>query len=99
MQGQLFTQDFLTRGVLDTPAHQALSDSALAAFTDALQRIFKGLDSASTINEAMTEQLVINKVRGFWGGKRRPPLPPRPGDSGGQALAAPARPGRRPGRV
>ena len=62
MQGQLFTQDFLIRGVLETPAHQALSDSALTAFTDALQRIFKGLDSASTINEAMTEQVVINKV-------------------------------------
>ena len=62
MQGQLFTQDFLIRGVLETPAHQALTDSALAAFTDALQRIFKGLDSASTINEAMTEQVVINKV-------------------------------------
>ncbi|MEC5212724.1 hypothetical protein RCH06_001265 [Polaromonas sp. CG_9.5] len=62
MQGQLFTQDFLIRGVLDTPAHQALTDSALAAFADALQRIFKGLDSASTLNEAMTEQVVINKV-------------------------------------
>lgn len=62
MQGQLFTQDFLTRGVLDTPAHQALTDSALAALADALQRIFKDLDSASTINEAMTEQVVINKV-------------------------------------
>jgi hypothetical protein len=24
MQGQLFTQDFLTRGVLDTPVHQGL---------------------------------------------------------------------------
>ena len=62
MQGQLFTQDFLIRGVLDTPAHQALTDSALTALADALQRIFKGLDSASTINEAQTEQLVINKV-------------------------------------
>ena len=62
MQGQLFTQDFLLRGVLDTPAHQALSNSALTAFTDALQHIFSGLSSVSTINEAQTEQLVINKV-------------------------------------
>lgn len=62
MQGQLFTQDFLNRGVLDTPAHQALTDSALAAFVGALHNIFSGLDSASTINEAQTEQLVINKV-------------------------------------
>lgn len=26
MQGQLFTQDFLTRGVTETPAHQALTE-------------------------------------------------------------------------
>ncbi len=62
MQGQLFTQDFLTRGVLDTPAYQEFSDTALAAFRAALQGIFKGLDGASTINEAQTEQVVINKV-------------------------------------
>ena len=62
MQGQLFTQDLLIRGVLETPAHQALSNSALTAFTDALQHIFSGLSSVSTINEAQTEQLVINKV-------------------------------------
>ncbi len=62
MQGQLFTQDFLTRGVLDTPAHQALTDNAFATFAGALQGIFSGLDSTSTINEAQTEQLVINKV-------------------------------------
>jgi hypothetical protein len=62
MQGQLFSQDFLTRGVLDTPPHQALTDATFATFFDALQNIFKGLDGASTINEAQTEQLVINKV-------------------------------------
>lgn len=62
MQGQLFTQDFLTRGVRDTPPFQALDDSAFARFSDALQAIFTGLDSDSTINEAQTEQLVINKV-------------------------------------
>ncbi len=62
MQGQLFTQDFLTRGVLDTPAYQEFSDTALATFRAALQGIFKGLDGASTINEAQTEQVVINKV-------------------------------------
>ncbi len=62
MQGQLFTQDFLIRGVLDTPVHQEFSDTALAAFRAALQGIFKGLDGASTINEAQTEQLVIHKV-------------------------------------
>ncbi len=62
MQGQLFTQDFLTRGVTETPPHQALSDAVFAGFSSALQSIFKGLDGASTINEAQTEQIVINKV-------------------------------------
>lgn len=62
MQGQLFTQDFLTRGVIETPPHQALTDAAFAAFRNALLSIFNGLDSASTINEAQTEALVINKV-------------------------------------
>jgi hypothetical protein len=62
MQGQLFTQDFLTRGVTETPPYQELNDTAFAAFEAALQGIFIGLDSASTINEAQTEALVINKV-------------------------------------
>ena len=62
MQGQLFTQDFLMRGVLDTPPHQEFKDTAFAVFCSALQGIFAGIDAASTINEAQTEQLVINKV-------------------------------------
>ena len=62
MQGQLFTQDFLTRGVTETPPHQALTDAIFTEFVNALQGVFKGLDGASTINEAQTEQLVINKV-------------------------------------
>ncbi|CAN5391569.1 hypothetical protein BH10PSE16_BH10PSE16_14800 [soil metagenome] len=62
MQGQLFTQDFLTRDVLETPPCQGLSEPAFAGFADALRGIFKGLDGACTINEAQTEQLVINKV-------------------------------------
>ncbi len=62
MQGQLFTQDFLMRGVQGTPPYQDFGDTAFAAFQSALQSIFTGLDAASTINEAQTEQLVINKV-------------------------------------
>ena len=62
MQGQLFTQDFLTRGVTETPPYQALTDSAFAAFRQSLQSIFRGLDGASTINEAQTEQVIIEKV-------------------------------------
>ena len=62
MQGQLFTQDFLTRGITETPPHQELTDAAFNAFSSALHAIFQGLDGASTINEAQTEQVVINKV-------------------------------------
>lgn len=62
MQGQLFSQDFLTRGVLETPPHQALSDISFAVFEAALRSIYSGLDASSTINEAQTESLVINKV-------------------------------------
>ena len=62
MQGQLFTQDFLLRGVQGTTPYQDFGDTALAAFQSELQRIFSGLDASSTINEAQTEQLVINKV-------------------------------------
>ena len=62
MQGQLFTQDFLLRGVLQTPPDADLTPPVFEAFYSALQGIFAGLDGQSTINEAQTEQLVINKV-------------------------------------
>ncbi len=62
MQGQLFTQDFLLRGVQGTPPYQDFSDTAFAAFETALQAIFAGLNADSTINEAQTEQQVIGKV-------------------------------------
>lgn len=62
MQGQLFTQDFLTRGILETPPHQALTDAAFTALRHSLQSIFAAFHGQSTINEAQTEALVINKV-------------------------------------
>jgi len=87
MQGQLFTQDFLTRGVLETPPWQALTDAGYSAFESALRNIYGGLSTESTINEAQTEALVINKVLAElgWGddflpqvnlsGKRREDVP------------------------
>lgn len=62
MQGQLFSHDFLTRGVLETPPHQALDDTTLATFKGTLQAIFSGLDAHATLNEAQTEAVVIQKV-------------------------------------
>ena len=62
MQGQLFTQDFLTRGVTETPPWQDLKEQQFAEFGQALRGIFSTLDAASTLNEAQTESEVIHKV-------------------------------------
>ena len=62
MQGQLFSQDFLLRGILETAPCRAFDNAALAAFTARLQGIYSGLDANSRINEAQTEALVITKV-------------------------------------
>ena len=62
MQGQLFTQDFLTRGITETPPWQDLTEDKLADFTRALRAIFGGFGAASTLNEAQTESEVIHKV-------------------------------------
>ena len=62
MQGQLFTQDFLTRGILETPAHQALDDAALAGLRAALAVILAGRTAQSTLNEAQTESEIIAPV-------------------------------------
>ena len=74
MQGQLFTQDFLTRGVNETPPFQELTEVAFLQFRSELGSIFAGLDVASTINEAQTETLVIQKVLATlgWGGDYLP---------------------------
>ena len=62
MQGQLFTQDFLTHGVRQTPPWLDLSNHSFQQFSQTLIDIFTGLEGQSTINEAQTESLVINKV-------------------------------------
>ena len=74
MQGQLFTQDFLTRGVQDTPPFEALNDAAFAAFSTGLQAIYSGFSAQSTNNEAQTESEIIHKVVALlgWGGDTLP---------------------------
>ena len=62
MQGQLFSQDFLLRGIQETPPWQVLADAQFDAFESTLRSIFVGLDASSTLNEAQTEQLVIERV-------------------------------------
>ncbi len=74
MQGQLFTQDFLTRGVQDTPPFEALNDVAFAAFSAGLQAIYSGFGAQSTNNEAQTESEIIHKVVALlgWAGDTLP---------------------------
>lgn len=74
MQGQLFTQDFLTRGVQDTPPFEALNDTAFAAFSASLQTIYSGFSAQSTNNEAQTESEIIHKVVALlgWAGDTLP---------------------------
>ena len=62
MQGQLFTQDFLRRGICETPPYQALDADALTRLRDALGAIYAPLRADSNLNEANTEQLVIERV-------------------------------------
>ena len=52
MQGQLFTQDFLHRGIRDTPPWQALDDAALGRFTAALSALYLPFSAESALNEA-----------------------------------------------
>ncbi len=60
MQGQLFTQDFLTRGVLETPCFQeALAQGQFAAFEARLRSLYSAVDAHATINEAQTESVLI----------------------------------------
>ncbi|MFV0679859.1 Eco57I restriction-modification methylase domain-containing protein [Ottowia sp.] len=87
MQGQLFTQDFLLRGVCETPAWAALADADAAALREQLSAIFAGRDAATPLNEAQTESELIWPVLAAlgWGddtlpqvnlsGKRREDVP------------------------
>ena len=50
MQGQLFTHDFLTRGVMKTAQYKDLNDAAFASFKTAPISIFAGFDAAAIAN-------------------------------------------------
>ncbi len=62
MQGQLFSQEFLRHGVRETPPCLALEEAAVQTFEASLRSIFAGLAAHTTLNEAQTEQLVIEQV-------------------------------------
>ena len=62
MNGLLFTQDFLLKGIQTTPVWTALSESDLDEFTAGLRRIYAPYQSDSVLNEAITESEIIVKV-------------------------------------
>ena len=74
MQGQLFGQDFLRYGIRETPPYQQLSDASFATFRAALEAVFASLAHDAALNEAQTEQLVIERVlfELGWGGDYLP---------------------------
>lgn len=71
MQGQLFSQDFLHRGVCETPAWQVLGDQALAEMRSHLGTVFARHHAGSTLNEAQTETELITPVLAALGWSER----------------------------
>lgn len=67
MQGQLFSQDFLQRGICQTPAWQALDPAALQAFEVRLRELLGAYGAETTLNEAQTEQEIILPVLALLG--------------------------------
>jgi hypothetical protein len=62
MQGQLFSSDFLLRGIAETAAWQALPASELDAFQAALNAHFVRFTADSTLNEAQTEDELVEPI-------------------------------------
>ncbi len=62
MNGLLFTQDFLLKGIQTTPVWVALSEATVDEFTAGLRRVYAPHKSDSVLNEAMTESEIILKV-------------------------------------
>jgi hypothetical protein len=62
MQGQLFSNDFLTRGIRESSPWQSLSATELDAFVDRLKALYGPLTAESHLNEAQTEDELIEPV-------------------------------------
>jgi hypothetical protein len=62
MQGQLFTTDFLLRGVQETGAWKAMSDSELDRFINQLKVHYAPFTAGSALNEGQTEDELIEPV-------------------------------------
>ena len=67
MQGQLFTQDFLSRGILETESWRSLTDAGLDAFIAALRQVYGSFTADSALNEAQTEDELIQPILALLG--------------------------------
>ncbi|MGQ0748895.1 MAG: Eco57I restriction-modification methylase domain-containing protein, partial [Betaproteobacteria bacterium] len=62
MIGQLFTQDFLSTGVTDTPVWKGIADAELDNFVSQVKAVYAPFNADSNLNEPVTENEVIVKV-------------------------------------
>lgn len=59
MIGQLFTQDFLSAGVRETPVWQSVTGAELDEFVGRLTTIYTQFKADSNLNEPVTENEII----------------------------------------
>lgn len=62
MQGQLFSTDFLLRGIQETEAWKGLLDAELDEFIGRLKAHYAPFSASSTLNEGQTEDELIEPV-------------------------------------
>ncbi|MFZ4537937.1 Eco57I restriction-modification methylase domain-containing protein [Propionivibrio sp.] len=61
-EGQLFSSDFLLRGIRETDAWRTMPEAELDAFIAALQTHFAPFSAASTLNESQTENELVEPI-------------------------------------
>ena len=62
MQGQLFTTDFLLRGITELPLWKDVSGNEFTAFRTELARVFASRTAQSELNEAQTEDEIVKPI-------------------------------------
>ena len=62
MQGQLFTTDFLLRGITELPLWKEVHSNEFIAFRAELARVFASRTAQSELNEAQTEDEIVKPI-------------------------------------
>ena len=74
MQGQLFSHDFLTRGIVETAPWQSLDPTQLNVFVAELRRVYAAVYADSALNEAQTERELIEPLLALLGWEHLPQI-------------------------